>query len=234
MEEPKKKSTYVLELERRVNDLIRVYNPTDKDYIVEWDRRSGVKLFRVPSKQETVLIRYIAEKYIHEMFDFIFTQKAHEAIIAENQRRIEKGFAEMDKTLKTNEQFKFEMPFYNPDEKTSRELIAILYVGVEQEYGIDREMPPQELAPQDTRPVFDQALESIQKEKAGIVPLPIKPEVVTATDYVPRSDVFKCDFPNCTFQTEKNIALLGHKRSHRKETENLEVKKQEAVAGVSK
>jgi len=62
--------------------------------------------------------------------------------------------------------------------------------------------------------------EEIQKEKAsGIVPQ------TTETQ-------FKCDFPGCGFVTNKNIALLGHKRGHRNEVE-IESKKQEAVSNIS-
>ena len=43
------KSTILAEMERRSQDLIRVYNPLDEDYVVIWDKSSpvGAKLFRV-------------------------------------------------------------------------------------------------------------------------------------------------------------------------------------------
>src|SRR3972149_5669820 len=101
MAEAKKKSLFIQEMERRANDLLRVYNPTDADYIVKWDKRGGTKLFRVPAKGEAVHIRYIAEKYVREMFEKIIMEKAMTAVLKENEARVAKGMAEMDKTLKT-------------------------------------------------------------------------------------------------------------------------------------
>jgi len=76
------KSLFHQELERRANDLIKVFNPTDKDYIVEWSRRDGSKLFRVPAKGDAILIRYIAEKYLQEMFEKLMVDKTNAAVLA--------------------------------------------------------------------------------------------------------------------------------------------------------
>jgi len=105
-------SSYTQELKRRENDLIRVYNPLDVPKVIEWDRKNGVKLFRVPAKQEEVLIRYIAKKFIEEVFDYIISKKAGDAVIQANKERVEKGMAEM---TPWKEQMAFESKFYNPD-----------------------------------------------------------------------------------------------------------------------
>jgi hypothetical protein len=217
MAEEKKKSLIIQEMERRANDLIRVYNPTDQDYVVKWDKKNGTKLFRVPKKSETVLVRYIAEKYIHEMYDILLTSKADMAVINENERRIEKGLAEMNKF---NEQFRFESKFYVVSEEDARKVIATLYVGIEREFGVDSEVQEEEVLTEHSKPIFSRALESIQSGK------PAEPSEETMIR--PLKTEFKCDYPGCDFTATANIALLGHKRSHR-----VDEKKTEAVRGIT-
>ena len=213
-------SSYQQELERRSNDLLRIYNPTNERHVVEWDRKNGTKLFPVEPKEEAVYPRYIAEKYIREMFDKITISEADGAVRKENERRIKAGMAAMDKTLKTGEQEQFESQFYIGKDDKAREIIALLYMGVETEFGVDR-IYQTETETKDIRPTFEKAMETVQEEKdSGVVPTP------------PATLEFKCDFPGCNFTTEKNIALIGHKRSHR--PKELDKKKKAAVKKVSK
>ncbi len=217
----KKKSSYQQDLERRSNDLLRVFNPLDEDAVVEWDRKNGVKLFRVPKKEEAVLPRYIAEKYIREMFDKILIGDADKAVRKENERRISKGMAAMDKTLKTSEQMQFESKFYVGNDTRAKEIVALLYMGVETEFGVDR-VAQQAQKEQDDRPAFERAMKTVQEEKdSGIVPT------------APASNGLRCNHPLCTFTTEHKIALFNHKKTHRK-GDDLEEKKKEAARKVSK
>ncbi len=213
-------SSYHYELERRANDLLRVYNPTNEDYIVVWDKKSGGKVFRVRAKQEEVLFRYIAEKYIREMFQKMINDEVDKAVIKANEDRVAKGMAEMTKYA---EQYRFESPLLQPTSDKARKMIAILYVGVDREYGIDNEMGEEEQTPQD-KPVFESALEDIQKQKVST------PQA--------KAGQYKCDYPDCGFSSDKNIALLGHKRGHRTpdapvDNSDLEAKKKEALSQVS-
>ena len=240
------KSTYLREAERKANDLLRVYNPTDQDYVVEWDRRDGVKRFRVRSKQEEVLVRYIAEKYIHEMYSKIITEKSDKSIIVENQRRIERGMSKMDLW---KEQPDFESRFYLPDQKQIDEIIALLYIGVEREYGIDAEMP-EEPAAVDDKSLFDKTLESVQARKDAVpethrvrstvpetqVEVDARPDEGSAAGVpttppvdMPATALYRCDYPGCEFTTKHKIALHGHKQSH----PDIEERKREAVERVS-
>jgi len=231
----KKKSSYQQELERRSNDLLRVYNPLTEDYIIEWDKKNGTKLFRVPSKEEAVFPRYIAEKYLREMFDKIVITDAMDAVKKENERRVKSGMAVMDKTLKTGEQEQFESKFYIGNDDRAREILSILYMGVETEFGIDRQTPQQENK-KDPRPAFEQAMETVQSEKDnGISP--------TISNVRPAVNGYACDFPGCDFVAKEKIGLIGHKRSHRKDSvvnkkdenteENIDAKKQAAAMEVS-
>ena len=173
MADDKPKSLFHQELERRANDLIKVFNPTDKDYIVEWSRRDGSKLFRVPAKSDAILIRYIAEKYLQEMFDKLMVDKANAAVIAENEKRIAKGMEEM---TKWKDQVRFESQYYNPSLEESKKLLATLYGGVVQEFGVDRAgaMQAADQIPTD-KPAFQAAWEEISKQKP--IPAP-KPEEI--------------------------------------------------------
>src|SRR3990167_7919719 len=160
------KSHYHQELERRANDLLRVYNPTNAAHVVEWSRRDGTKLFRVPPDATnggvgTTLIRYIAEKYLREMFDLIITRKADASVIAENEKRITKGMEEM---TKWKDQLKFESQFYNPTLDESKKLLASLYGGVVQEFGVDKQAQSEVAnAIPDDKPAFAAAWEAIEK-----------------------------------------------------------------------
>lgn len=213
----KKKSSYQQELERRADDLLRVYNPTDKRYVVEYDKKNGTKMFPVEAKSEAVFVRYIAEKYIKEMYNKIIIEEADEAVRKENERRIKVGMAAMDKTLKTNEQNVFESKFYIGNDKRAKEIISLLYMGVESEFGVDR--VPQQETVSDSVPTFEKALHSVQEEKdSGVVPQ--------------KSSKLKCNYPGCDFETDTNIALIGHNRSHR--PKEIEKKKKEAVKKISK
>jgi hypothetical protein len=214
----KKKSSYQQDLERRSNDLLRVYNPTNERYVVEWDRKNGTKLFPIESKTEEVFIRYIAEKYIREMFDKIIIEDADKAVRKENQRRIKAGMAEMDKTLKTGEQEQFESKFYVGNDQRAKEIVALLYVGLETEFGVDRVYEQEE---KDERPVFEKAMETVQEEKdTGVTPT-VQPQTQ-----------LKCNWPDCGFEATNKAGLMSHKRSHR--TKELEEKKKEVVKEVSK
>ena len=154
-------STWHYEKERRANDMLRVFNPTDEDYRVIWDKRSGGKVFRIKAKSEEVVIRYIAEKYIREMFEKLLYDKVDKAVIKANEERVAKGMAEMTKYA---EQYRFESPLLRPTTEEAKKVIAVLYVGVDREFGIDNEAmeePPQ----RQDKPIFDVALEEVQKEK---------------------------------------------------------------------
>lgn len=224
MAEGKAKSSYQQELERKSNDLLRIYNPTDKRYIVQWDKRGGTKLFPVESKSEAVYPRYISEKYIKEMYIKMQNDTAREEILKENERRVKNGMAEMDKTMRSNEQMVFEEKFYNPSEEKAREIIALLYLGVESEFGVDR-AGGQEPEGIDKRPVFEKALEDVQENKVSDT---TSEEKTSENGSGEANNDLKCEV--CGFVSKSNIGLISHKRTHRDE---LEAKKEKAVSEVS-
>lgn len=206
-------SIWYREAERRSNDLIRVYNPTEKDYVVEYDRANGTKLFRVPKKEETVLVRYIAEKYIKEMYQKLVTEKADNALLEENEKRVAKGMAEL---RKYDEQYRYEAPLYNLSEDEAKKLISLLYVGVEREFGIDQAYEEESQVYE--KPVFDRALESVKSDKPASLASPVTAKNdPTGDEGIPtaKTEGFVCDHPGCSFTAKNKLGLFSHKRTHR-------------------
>lgn len=220
-----KNNAWHQEQQRKKNDIIRVYNPTDEDFIVEYDRANGTKKFRVPAKQETPLIRYIAKKYIKKMYEKIITDKIQNAIIEENESRIEKGMAELDKTAKTSEQLRFESNIKSKIESTEgKKIMATLWLGIEQEFGIDREPEVQPVDDTDNRNAFDKMFDDLETKKVNDNSV----QADNQDEKTESDNVIKCDYPGCDFETTTPVALVGHKRSH-----NNEGKKAKALAEVS-
>jgi len=217
-----------MELERRSQDLLRVHNPTDKDYVIEWDRKNGTKVFRVRANDDAVLIRYIAEKYIREMYEHLVISKADQAVVDRNEKRIEKG---LDAMNKYREQERFETPLLNKSVKDQTDILATLYVGVENEYGIDHEL--QETIEDNTPQTFEDVLKGVQESKGKVSAPPIfenESGVGDKTNNKPleiQKKELVCDFPECEFKTSHAVALVGHKKSH-------SIKKNQAVARISK
>jgi hypothetical protein len=115
---------------RKSHDLVRVYNPTDKDFKINWDGNIHV----VPAKSEKTLIYYVAVKYCRDMKDQLINQRNDEALTKEIASRFSKGFPEwtpydkqtyLDKLPKTD------------NEKLVSDIYNQLWLGVEEEFGLD-------------------------------------------------------------------------------------------------
>lgn len=220
-------SVWHKEQERRKNDIIRVYNPTNNDFVVKYDMAHGVKRFRVAAKSEAPLVRYIAERYIQQMFEKIVADKVTEKINEENEKRSQRG-AEMMNRYK--EQLSFESNAYNTVLKEeARKLISILYVGLESEFGIDNYVEETEPLPtEDNRPAFQRIFDDVKKEKES---LPEKEDTNTQeTGEKPTTESFECDYPGCNMVAKSSAGLISHKRTHR---DDIEQKKEDAVKGIS-
>lgn len=125
------------ELQRRANDRIRVYNPTDDDFLVRWD---GVA-FRVPSKDkdtgqgagQSVIPRYIAENYTKKMIDKILGERLVAHIVAEIERRKISG---MSTDPFDSWRVGFEQQYRIDNEEARKALRPIVWLGTEEEYGL--------------------------------------------------------------------------------------------------
>ena len=129
------------ELERSSKDRIRVYNPTEQDFDVYND---GYR-WTVPAKNrdngfgegQQVFPRYLAVSFVQKLCDKIFMNDMDQAVKKENDRRVEKGLAKLNKW---EEQAPFEIEYsqITEENKTKRkEMMMSMWLGIEEEYGAD-------------------------------------------------------------------------------------------------
>lgn len=121
------KRQVIRELERRSQDILVVYNPTQNDFEVVWDQYVNV----VTAKKETNLPRYIAEKYIKEMTDALIGDENIHRVNIENDKRLKFG----QKALDPQEREIFDLRSDNAELR--KKYIGQLYRGVSREYGKD-------------------------------------------------------------------------------------------------
>ena len=139
------------ELERSSQDQIKVYNPTDKEWIEYWTGYG----FRVPANGDGVMPRYVAKKYVKNMTDHLITKESEDKVDAENKRRTSSGQKLMDAQerelfdLKTN------------DESLRRKYIKQLWGGVDKEFGGDTPTTEATKRP-DPRPLDEQLIDEVE------------------------------------------------------------------------
>ncbi len=138
------------EMARQANDRMRVYNPTNEDYYVAWDLSGSGGRFLIPNKTkdigygpgQAVHPRYICFKYFKEMSNKILGERLKEAIDKENVDRVAKGFKPLDKSFDTQEELRFSGPYMVNNNDRLSELLPVLILGVEEEYGLDTAPAP--------------------------------------------------------------------------------------------
>lgn len=128
------------ELFRKSLDECKVYNKTSEDYTVYWDKFPH----NVSANGEAVFPRYIANKYMKEMTDKLLTFKSDENVRLENERRVKKGMALMDKHT---EQPAFEANFAINKPELREPILRTLWGGVIKEYGKDMPLGARQEAP---------------------------------------------------------------------------------------
>lgn len=166
---------------RRSMDKIRVNNPFDKPYATLWDGFPHV----VPAHGFAIMERYLAEKWLEEQAKRVITERADNAIKAENKRRITSNQLPMDRTRKTGEQYEFETPFYANWSETQRQVIKEfgLYGGIAQEYGMDY-MPEM---PKKNKELSTSIIDDLEKMTTTSMPSVVEPSII---DDLEGKDVF--------------------------------------------
>lgn len=127
------------EQRRKSQDLIRVLNPTQQDYILLWDQEK----FIVPSQEKDmgwgkgmrVMQRYLAEKYVREMKDKLILQK-QDAKLAEIKEKLEKSGA-ADVSFNANMQLSTVQGVRSDVPEIIEKYYEMLWLGVEEEFGMD-------------------------------------------------------------------------------------------------
>lgn len=125
-----KQEAFKRELFRKSLDECKVFNPTSENYTVYWDKFPH----SVPANGEAILPRYIANKYLKEMTDKKLTNRSDENVKMENERRVKKGMALMDKHT---EQPAFESNFAINKPEAREPILRSLWGGVVKAYGMD-------------------------------------------------------------------------------------------------
>lgn len=179
------------EMYRTSLDSIRVYNPTDEDYFVDWDGHKH----RVPNKNKDtgdgkgmrILPRYLAKNYVREM---------HIKLVnAENDQKLEDLKDKMTKagvtdvTYNANAQFERQHDRRTDNPDLMRKNYEILWLGLEEEFGMDNPEMPQDKPMPNNTPTDEQVLAQM-KNKRYVPPTettsPVEPvQEATQKEWVP-------------------------------------------------
>lgn len=155
------------ELVRRANDKLKVYNPTDKDFVSSWDGFA----YTVKAKAETELLRYMAQHYMKHMIDHLIGLENLEKVKAENDKRLKSG----QKIMDPQEREVFDLR--GNDENLRRKYMAVVYKGLTEHYGATT-LATQKAAVADMRPLDERLLDEIDKqvpqEETPAEPEPLK------------------------------------------------------------
>jgi|SRR3990167_2929514 len=127
------------ELERRKRDLYKVFNPTNQDHQVTLNAAISPEVWVIKSKEEAIVPNYVRVKYFVEMTDKIIYSKSDKAVIAENEKRMSKGF---DKMNLHTEQMRFESRNLKNLMGKREKIVAVLDRGLYKEYGIGDTVTP--------------------------------------------------------------------------------------------
>lgn len=153
---------------RKSMDTWLVYNPTDKDYFVIWDRIPHL----IPNKDKDVgfgrgqaeLSKFLAEKYMNEMKDILINLENERKLKEKLEDRSKKGMQELTPYEKNVQLVEF-LP-RTSDETQILEKYGILFKGVVREFGLYENMPMEGSSKPDIRTPEEKALESLMNKKA--------------------------------------------------------------------
>lgn len=158
------------EMERSSLDIIRVYNPTDEDYILDWD---GFK-HRIPAKQQKSLQRYLATKYCREMKNQLINKMADTELEKLKQSLIEKG--DTDAVYNANDRFQRQNKYRTNDLELIKKIYKDIWLGVESAYGRDDVEPEKAENSKQYASPEDEVLAGMNLEYQ-------EPEVIKLSDY---------------------------------------------------
>lgn len=144
------------ELERRSNDEILIYNPTEEDYTI----RFGGYTHIVPSrdkdvgygKGQLVVARYLANHYVRHMIDALI-MKESDAKVAKAKKEYKGGHwpeEEQKIALRTSNQ------------ELRKKYLKGLWKGVHRKFGVGEIADSPADQPKDRRPIDEQLIEELE------------------------------------------------------------------------
>ncbi len=158
---------YHREQERKKYDIIRIKNPTNKDFWVKYDIN---QYQRVPANSEIDVPRYIATRYLTHMKDKLIHDKAqqmHDAQLADRDKkglpRYADKYTENKETYETN-------PYPKSDDPTLiAQHFSDLWLGTVYEFGKDK--MPENQDPRagevDITPVEQKVIDSLRNKRVA-------------------------------------------------------------------
>jgi hypothetical protein len=136
------------EMRRKSQDMIRVKNPTDKDYTLVWDEGGASARFTVPSEHkdigwgpgQRVMQRYLARKFTKEIVDKMLLHKQDEKL-TQLKDKLEKQGA-TDVAYNANMQLMSESRLRSDLPSVREPLEDEVWMGTEEEFGVDTDSVP--------------------------------------------------------------------------------------------
>lgn len=190
--QPLKNDALLREMERRSLDTFMVYNPTDEDYMLEWDRRYT----RIPNKNKNLgfgngkmeLPRYQMEKYAREMKDKLINKEADQQLQALKEKMMKAGV--QDVVLNANLELERGRMSRTDNQELIEKWYKVVILGLVREYGMDL---PDEIKTQKADPTKtqeEQVLERLTQRyvEADIVDEPKVTPVAVAASVTPTID----------------------------------------------
>jgi hypothetical protein len=157
------KEEVIRELERKSNDTIKVFNPSEEEFRFKWDGY----LWSVPSSNEdrgygkgmNILPRYLANHYVKHMTDHLINQDSEKVVAIAKRKYTGNDWPREEEriALRTN----------NP--KLVEYYARILWVGKVRDFGLDLVKSEEEETNKGSlQPLHIDVLEKIEKEKGYV------------------------------------------------------------------
>ena len=190
-----KQATQV-EMKRRSQDRISVYNPLLEDYTVRFDSIG----FIIPNRNKdnghglgkAVVFRYVAENYRTQIIDLILTSKMDEAVRLENKRRADLGMLPMSKFI-GGEELMFTQSLRTDNMEARKRLIPIVWLGLAERYGTETREESLSGKPKDDRPMDERLADEVdatmRKEASKTEEMPTDATSPTAPSPTPSQDL---------------------------------------------
>lgn len=148
------------ELDRKKRDLYKILNPTNQQFQIVLNAKIQPEIWTIEARGELIVPKYVRDKYLEEMSQKIITAKADKAVIAENEKRMGKGFDKMD--LHT-QQYQFESRQLKTMMSKRDQIVMALDGGLFKEYGVSDGTPKMETTREDIRSFDPGILEETPK-----------------------------------------------------------------------
>jgi hypothetical protein len=174
------------EQRRKSQDLIRVHNFTDEDYVLLWDEGGAQAKFIIPGinkdmgwgKGMRVMQRYLARKYVNEMVTKIINQRQDMKLIDLKKKLQKQGATNIP--YNANQELLSTEGVRTDDPTVRRELEDMIWLGIEEEFGMDREViptPPIRTGMEDPFERLDNK-RYVKPEPSAVTTVPVEPDVI--------------------------------------------------------